>query len=214
MAYIGEDIELLAITTCTEMLSRLNQEQRMRVMAMLGSRFGNHTEPHPYYPSKLTEQTPSAVDYADKAEVVNIAVNPETTIETKITKSTKTGRSKSNKASKIESYSPVTDLNLHPEDCISLKDYYNQFSPKSNLEKNLIIVNYLTEICKLSNIGAPHVFTCYKNLGQKIPTALRQSLIDTKRRQGWINTADMDDLKTTTSGYNYLEHEMAKKEAE
>lgn len=44
MGYIGADPELMAITTCTELLEALTIEQRLRVMAMLGSRFGSQQE--------------------------------------------------------------------------------------------------------------------------------------------------------------------------
>lgn len=44
MGYIGADPELMAITTCTELLESLTVEQRLRVMAMLGSRFGSQQE--------------------------------------------------------------------------------------------------------------------------------------------------------------------------
>lgn len=44
MGYIGTDPELMAITTCTELLESLTIEQRLRVMAMLGSRFGSQQE--------------------------------------------------------------------------------------------------------------------------------------------------------------------------
>jgi hypothetical protein len=44
MGYIGTDPELMAITTCTELLESLTVEQRLRVMAMLGSRFGSQQE--------------------------------------------------------------------------------------------------------------------------------------------------------------------------
>jgi hypothetical protein len=96
-----------------------------------------------------------------------------------------------------------------------LKDFYAKFEPKTNMERNLIFVYYLKQKLELETVTTDHVFTCYRDIsGIKAPEALRQSLIDTASRRGWLDTEDSDDIQITIPGVNYLEHDMAKKTTE
>lgn len=89
-----------------------------------------------------------------------------------------------------------------------LKDFYNQFNPKSNYERNLIFVYYLNHNLGLSGITLDHIFTCYRDVpGLKAPS-LQQSLWDTSKHKGWVDTSDGDDITVTRAGMNYLEHDM------
>jgi len=92
-----------------------------------------------------------------------------------------------------------------------LRDFYNQYKAGSNFEKNLIFVYYLTHELGMSGITTDHVFTCYRDIpGIKAPNALRQSLLDTSNRRGWLDTSSTEDIKVTMPGINYLEHDMPK----
>ncbi len=112
-----------------------------------------------------------------------------------------------------KSYRLVSDLNLRPKDEKSLEEFYNEYSVGNNFERNITILYYLRRVLKLEGIGINHIYTCYKKVGAKIPN-IYQSLADTKNRKGWIDTTNMDDLKVTVQGENYIEHEAEKKEAE
>jgi hypothetical protein len=93
----------------------------------------------------------------------------------------------------------------------SLRDFFSQYAPSSNLERNLVFVYYLKQVAGIEQITIDHVFTCYRNIkGVKVPGHLEQSLIDTSGRKGWINTASFDDIKLNVLGINYLEHDMKK----
>lgn len=117
------------------------------------------------------------------------------------------------KSSSSQSYSMLTDLNLRPAGKQSLEDFYNTFIVKSNMERNITILYFLKRILEIENVGVNHIYTCYKKIGTKVPN-IYQGLIDTKNRKGWIDTNNMDDLKVSISGENYIEHEAPKKEAE
>ena len=69
---------------------------------------------------------------------------------------------------------------------------------------------YLQHKIEISTITPDHVFTCYRDVGVKVPAALVQSLRDTANRRGWLDTANTNDLKVTTPGMNYLEHDLPK----
>lgn len=123
------------------------------------------------------------------------------------------GDSKKPRSSKGKASTPsiVKDLNLRPKGKTGLRDFYNQYKANSNLEKNLVFVYWLQEEAGVANITEDHVFTCYRDIpGVKAPAAMYQSLIDTSRRKGWLDTTDTDDVKVTIPGVNHIEHDLPK----
>lgn len=110
----------------------------------------------------------------------------------------------------------VKDLDLSGNDkgIERLKGFYASFKISSNLERNLVFLYYLQQKLEVSPLKPDHVFTCYRDVGVKVPTALVQSLRDTASRRGWIDTNNTNDLKVTTFGINYLEHDLKKVSAE
>jgi len=95
-----------------------------------------------------------------------------------------------------------------------LKDFYESYKAQSNFERNLIFVYYLQHKLNLPEISIAHVFTCYREVGAKVPAALQQSLWDTTNRRGWIDTSAATDIKVTVAGMNYIEHDMQKVSAD
>jgi len=106
----------------------------------------------------------------------------------------------------------VSDLDLSGAGKeISLRDFYAKYIPSSNFERNLIFTYYLSNKINLSKITLDHIFTFYRDIpNTKAPNALHQSLIDTSKRKGWIDTASTEDIKVTVPGINYLEHDLPK----
>ncbi len=107
----------------------------------------------------------------------------------------------------------VNDLDLSGRDCgTSLKDFYNQYKVKSNLEKNLMFLYYLKNIMNEEKIGINHIFTCYRNIdGVKIPGNLEQSIRDTRTSKSWIDYKRINELSITVHGINFIEHDIKKK---
>jgi len=109
----------------------------------------------------------------------------------------------------------LNDLDLSGgKDNVSLRDFYDQYKAKSYLEKNLTFCYYLEHIINISPLTADHVFTCYRTLNIKAPKALHQSLKDTSRYKGWLDTSSLEDIKTPIAGMNYIEHDMSKAESD
>jgi len=79
-----------------------------------------------------------------------------------------------------------------------------------NLERNLVFIYYLQQKMGLKNITIDHVFTCYRDIGVKVPKALQQSLWDTTNRKGWLDTSSSDNITVTVPGLNYIEHDLKK----
>jgi hypothetical protein len=106
------------------------------------------------------------------------------------------------------------NLNLFKEgNKPNLKDFMVGYNASSNLSQNLLFVYYLKEIKGLKTVGVDDIYTCYKNMGLKIPS-VKQSLLNTAFQKGWLDTQSLGDLKITIAGENAVSHELLKKPAE
>jgi hypothetical protein len=107
----------------------------------------------------------------------------------------------------------VKDLSLKKDGSTpSLRDFYAQKSPKTFSEQNAVFVYYLNRMKDIPGISPSHVFTCYKEVSARVPGAFYQSLVDTARIKGWIDTGDTDHLRITTVGENFVEHDLPRNE--
>ncbi len=54
------------------------------------------------------------------------------------------------------------------------------------------------------------MMTCFKDVGQKVPLSLKDTIRQQSAGKGWLTCADMNDLKLTTAGENYVKHTLGK----
>ncbi len=104
----------------------------------------------------------------------------------------------------------VPDLNLNPGTKPSLKEIYAKLLPGKStaMEKNVVFVHYLQRTLGITGIGLNHIYTCYKEVGEKVPVALAQSLRDTVKKGAWIDITDVTNIHMTVRGDNFVEHEL------
>ena len=126
--------------------------------------------------------------------------------------STTTTKSKSSGKSK-ESYSILKDLDLRGNGGQSFKDFFEEKKPKTATEFNSVSVYYLADTLKIAGITPNHVYTCYKEVKQRTPEAFVQSLRDTASKYGYIDTADINNIKIPLRGKNFVEHDLPKGKA-
>jgi len=122
---------------------------------------------------------------------------------------THTGVGDSSKTKVSNNLKVITDLNLRPKGKISLKDFAAKYMIKSGEELSLLIIYYLKEELK-ETVTVNHIYSCYKELGNKIPQYFKQTLTNQKNRKNWIDVDDWNDIKYTTPGMNYMEHDITK----
>lgn len=116
------------------------------------------------------------------------------------------------KKSAAKGYSLCKDLNLYAEgQKPSLKDFIEKYSTDSNMPRYLLFTYYLKEIKGVEKVGINHIYTCFKNLGLKIPN-IEQGLRDTSFRKGWLDNSNSEDLQIPVAGENAVGHELVKKQ--
>jgi hypothetical protein len=194
--------ELKSFNQCADALSVLDKRGILKVFHMLSIHFE--------VVDNLTSHSPAQDDLVsknnDKEQNLLDALPPEQ--KTKIEK-TKTAIKKSKStAPKDPIY--LTDFNFKPTDNKSLKDFYNEYTVKTNYENNLVFAYYFQEILKIGEISINHIYSCYRQLSIKVPS-FPQTLKDTKTHKGWLDVSNTNDLKVTRTGINFIEHELAKK---
>lgn len=143
----------------------------------------------------------------------NAGAAPPATPKKRIKKAASSPSSDGSKPGKKKvrgAYSIVKDLDLSGTKAGRLKDFYAQYTVKTNYERNLIFVYFLQHKMGLTGITEDHIFTCYREVGVKVPKALKQSLSETGVDRGWLVTSNMDDMTVTIHGMNHLEHDMPK----
>lgn len=118
-----------------------------------------------------------------------------------------------NSKSKKSSYKPpimsiVKDLNLRPEGELSFRDFYDQKKPTTQAQAVTVAVYYLKRILEMDKVTPEHVFTCFKDVGQRIPKDLPQTIRDAAKRKGWVDTSERGNVKITTHGENMIDHDL------
>jgi hypothetical protein len=129
--------------------------------------------------------------------------------------SVKPGQPKRRNIKSRTQLSVVKDLNLKKEGTSpSLRDFHAEKSPETFSEQNAVFVYYLNRVKETDTISPSHIFTCYKEVGARVPGAFYQSLLDTSRIKGWIDTANTEQIRITTVGENFVEHDLPKSRKE
>ncbi len=71
----------------------------------------------------------------------------------------------------------------------------------------------LKNTVEVQKIGLNHVFSCFKETGERLPLALPQTCRNAANAKGWLDTADQNDLKITTQGTNLVEKDLPRSNA-
>lgn len=118
---------------------------------------------------------------------------------------------KPKRASSKESYSIDRHLNLRGDGSIpSFKEFFEEKNPTSAKQINAVAVYYLRKILGKSEVTLDQVYTCYSEVKKKPPTAFRQSFIDTKNKEGWIEFDENGHLDIPHRGSVFVEHDLPK----
>lgn len=108
-----------------------------------------------------------------------------------------------------ESYKIDRELNLRGDKSIpSFKSFVDEKQPGSAKEFNAVAVYYLQKIAGLSQVTLNHAYTCYSEVDRRPPGAFRQSFIDTKNKEGWVEFDGEGNLRIPHRGSVFVEHDL------
>lgn len=119
-------------------------------------------------------------------------------------------RPKSSRVRKSRAYSVVADLNLRPNGQQSLVDFYTAKAPADQQEQMAVFLYYLTHTLGETAVTARHVYTCYKEVGERVPPEILQVARNTASRKGWVDATNPKSLRLTVPGENFVLHSLPK----
>jgi hypothetical protein len=153
-------------------------------------------------------QKPDAEEVQEAIDHVSVEAVREASVHPNVRKTRGTGK----KTDRNARLTLVPDLNFRPSGERSLKEFVDEKRPKNDLEVALVAVYYMQHHMALSKIGPAHVMTAFKEAGKAIPRDVRQTIRNVKNTKIWLHFSDIEDIRTTTQGDNFVEHEMGKDE--
>jgi hypothetical protein len=154
--------------------------------------------------STLLQQT----DVDEVEDTVDQAEEAESMGEDQLTQNTRAPRGSGKKTDRNAGIELVPNLNFRPNEKQALKDFMEEKGPKNDVEAVLTTLYYMQHVMALQKIGPAHLRTAFKEAGKGIPVDLKQTIRNIKKSKMWLNFTDIEDLRTTTQGDNFVEHEM------
>ena len=200
---MAQDPEIAALAQVTDIVHKLDDAARSRVLKYLFEKYGLVAGEAPVAMS-APAQAPAA---ALKAKPSESTASATTTTRKRGPGRPKKGKPgpKPKKDSKFkQSLNKVDEVLQIPNVKEELKALEKETKPSTSYDYNLLLVHFLSNIKGMSGITKDHIYTCLDMLGGKIPANLYQSVHDTGKTKGWLDTTDMKDLKVTQAGVDHL----------
>jgi hypothetical protein len=182
-----------------QIVQQYPEQMQAEVFAMLTERLIGETRsrPAPAPISRITPLDTKAITKSDKEEVppANEGVRSR--------------RSPAKRTSSKESYKIDRNLNLRGDKSIpSFRAFVSEKKPASAKEFNAVAVYYLKKLAGIELVTIDHVFTCYDEVKKRPPEHFKQSLIDTKNKDGWVEFDDNNNLNIPHRGVVFVEHDL------
>jgi hypothetical protein len=104
---------------------------------------------------------------------------------------------------------PVRDLDLRPNGVESFDEFIAKKRPRDNQEKYAVAVYYLEQIAAINPVTLGHLAAVFKQTaGWRESGNIASGVPVTAKRKNTINPVDLNDLKTTPHGRNFVEHDI------
>ena len=117
-------------------------------------------------------------------------------------------KAKTRRTSKGKQFQLIKDLDLSTTALRKgLKDFVNEVKPKTNINTTTTIIYYMQQIYEYTGgINGDIVFTCWRELGAKIPNDLVGNLRDVCCSKYGYASVENGNYSITTRGINLIEH--------
>lgn len=102
------------------------------------------------------------------------------------------------------------DMSLRPKGKTPFVEFAAEKDPRNHQEKQAVAVAWMKEEAGVAAITIAHVNACYVGANWPRPTDLENSLQQTASKKGWLDTGDMDDIKLSVPGEDFVRHDLPK----
>lgn len=148
-------------------------------------------------------------DAAATAADEDAAAPEDTSIDGSDTQSaSKPTTRRKNRGGAKKNWSAARDINFWPDDGKSITDLVAKTQPRSQNEKNLVIVYYLQNELGMTGIDPNRVLAGYAACEWDKPAQPDVSLRKTASVEGWLDTRDTNNVTVTYKGRRMVEDQM------
>jgi hypothetical protein len=102
----------------------------------------------------------------------------------------------------------VGDLNLRPTGKQSFSDFAALKSPRSAPDMIAVAVFYLRHTAGVDKVATNHIYTCFKDVGWRLPANLPNTVSVAASRHSLLHTGGLTDITLTSRGENLVEHDL------
>jgi len=191
-------------------------QEAIRTVSNMGYRQGGSSRPStPTLPAKPTPALPASENGQEDSgddllfePVVDMPTSDDGAPRTDQSPPSRRKRGEGENRDKNAGLTIVKTLNLQPDGKESLKDFVAKKKPKSQEEHVAVYIYYLKNVLQEPNVGYSHIYTCFKETGERMPGDLPQTCRNAASKKGWLDTADANDLKRTTRGDNLVDKDL------
>ncbi|UCI26533.1 hypothetical protein [Mesorhizobium sp. B2-8-5] len=116
---------------------------------------------------------------------------------------------KSSAGANGQNFKFLRELDLRPAGKKSFFDFVAEKVPQTNEDKFAVAVYWLEQTAELPAVTADHVGTAFRMVPEwREPSDLKGSLRVASSRKGTIVTSDMDNIRITPQGRNFVDHDL------
>jgi hypothetical protein len=173
--------EIEAMKAIADKLEKLSDEERSRVMAWAVAKY---TTNQAVLPPNQSHKNPPASPKPSKSSV----------------------KPKGGKKAKSV-ISMDKSLNLNPSGKASATKFASEKAPANVKQKCVVAVYYLRDVTGLEKVTVSAVYTFFKTLNWPLPADLKNAL-QQAGSAGWLDTADAENIRLTSTGENLVEHSL------
>jgi hypothetical protein len=105
------------------------------------------------------------------------------------------------------------DIDFRSAQGASLREFAEEKEPRNFYEKNVVIVFFLEESLGTSPIDPGHLLAGYQHCGWKAPKDPENSLCKTKHAKGWLDTSDVNNVRLTHAGRQFVLYDLPTKKS-
>ncbi|MBX3500340.1 MAG: hypothetical protein KF889_12905 [Alphaproteobacteria bacterium] len=137
-------------------------------------------------------EQPNAQDTARRPKARRRAAAPKT--------STRGEAEPKGSAGGMTSYEPrrLPDLDLS-----HLADFVKSFTFKGNPERYVVYTQFLKEKLQIEPCTIDHLYSCFDEMKDTLPTNMGQNLVDTRLRNSFLKFTTPQDIQLTVTGINH-----------
>jgi len=108
----------------------------------------------------------------------------------------------------------VGDIDFVPSGKPSLKDFFGEKNPGSDMDQVLVLCHFLQHTLKYPKFGPGHILSGFRHIGKPVPKDLKGTIRNMRREKVWLNFTDIEHIRLSTEGDNRVEHDLGNNNGE